>query len=94
MAMMARDLKIPNVLLPNGNAREAAVVDGISVFPMGTLTEVVDFLNGNRQVDALRLDPVCAATESHYRLEDSAMFEDSITPNALSKSPWPAGTTC
>jgi magnesium chelatase family protein len=37
---------------------------------MSTLTEVVDFLNGNRRVDALRLDPVCAATQSHHRLED------------------------
>jgi magnesium chelatase family protein len=70
IAMMARDLKIPYVLVPSGNAREAAVVDGISVFPMGTLTEVVDFLNGARKIDALRLDPVCAAIQSKHRMED------------------------
>jgi magnesium chelatase family protein len=70
IAMLARDLKIPFVLVPKGNAREAAVVDGISVFPMGTLTEVVDFINGTRRVDPLRIDPVVTAAESNHRLED------------------------
>src|SRR5262249_43826478 len=54
IAMLARDLKIPSLILPHANAREAAVVDGISVYPMRTLTEVVNFINGARAIEPLR----------------------------------------
>lgn len=48
IAMLAREKKIPCLLVAAGNAREAAVVGGIEVHPMRTITEVVDFLNGTR----------------------------------------------
>jgi magnesium chelatase family protein len=70
IAMLARDLKIPRVVVPVGNAREAAVVDGISVFPMSTLTEVVDFINGTRSVEPVRVDPVFSNRETLRRADD------------------------
>src|SRR6185436_15001545 len=70
IAMLARELKIPNLLVPHSNAREAAVVDGISVFPMKTLSAVVDFINGTRIVDATRVDPVSVSSLPHRRIED------------------------
>jgi len=70
IAMLARELKIPYVLVPKANAREAAVVDGISVFPMATLTEVVDFINGSRPVEPLRIDPVLSTSIPNHRSED------------------------
>ena len=45
MAVMARDKGIRNVVLPAANAREAAVVEGVDVYPVRTLTEVRDLLN-------------------------------------------------
>src|SRR5881296_4646143 len=57
IAMLARDQKIPHVLVPLGNAREAAVVDGVAVYPVRTLTEVVDFINGTRSIEPVRSDP-------------------------------------
>src|SRR5436190_917256 len=39
IAMLARDLKIPSVVLPYANAGEAAVVGGISGFPMRTVSD-------------------------------------------------------
>jgi magnesium chelatase family protein len=54
VAMLARDQKIPHLLVPPGNAREAAVVEGVSVYPVRTLTEVVDFINGTRSIDPVR----------------------------------------
>lgn len=45
MAVMARDKGIRNVVLPADNAREAAVVEGVDVYPVRTLTEVRDLLN-------------------------------------------------
>jgi magnesium chelatase family protein len=70
IAMLARELKIEHLLLPNGNAREAAVVDGISVYPMRSLTEVVDFINGVHAVEPLRIDPDAPLPESHRRSDD------------------------
>ena len=48
IAMLAREKKIPCLIVPRDNAREAAVVGGIEVHPFRTITEVVDFVNGNR----------------------------------------------
>ncbi len=45
MAVMAREKGIRNVVLPAANAREAAVVDGVDVYPVHTLAEVRDLLN-------------------------------------------------
>ena len=46
IAMLARDRKIPHLLVPLGNAREAGVVEGVAVYPVRTLTEVVEFCAG------------------------------------------------
>jgi magnesium chelatase family protein len=70
IAMLARDQKIPHLLVPSGNAREAAVVEGISVYPMRTLTEVVDFINGTRVMDPLRIERQQLAPNAQPRTED------------------------
>ena len=45
MAACARQHGIPNLLVPADNAAEAAVMEGVSVFGMRHLSEVVKFLN-------------------------------------------------
>jgi magnesium chelatase family protein len=45
MAVCARSQGIPNLLVPADNAAEAAVAEGVQVFGMRHLTEVVAFLN-------------------------------------------------
>jgi len=70
IAMLARDRKIPHVLVPLGNAREAAVVEGVSVYPVRTLTEVVDFINGTHAIDPVRGEDRCEIHESKRRSED------------------------
>lgn len=49
MAVTARNKGFSGIILPNSNADEAAVVDGIDVFPFETLTEVISFLNSSLQ---------------------------------------------
>src|SRR4051812_17335301 len=44
LAMLARDKKYDGVILPEENAREAAVVEGIEVYPVATLSQAVAFL--------------------------------------------------
>jgi magnesium chelatase family protein len=68
--MLARDRKIPHLLVPLGNAREAAVVEGVAVYPVRTLTEVVEFINGTRTIDPVHGDAQSTPPESHRRHED------------------------
>src|SRR5215468_6553975 len=43
IAMLARNRKVPNQLVAPDNAQKAYVVDGLSIYPMRTLTDVVNF---------------------------------------------------
>ena len=71
VAMLARDQKIPHLLVAPGNAREAAVVEGVSVYAVRSLTEVVDFINGTRSIDPVRSNGNEEAQESKRRgIED------------------------
>ncbi|QVL32748.1 YifB family Mg chelatase-like AAA ATPase [Telmatocola sphagniphila] len=46
MAMAAQELGVKKLLVPIANAREAAVVEDIEVFGVGTLTDAVGMLSG------------------------------------------------
>jgi magnesium chelatase family protein len=46
VAVMAREKAIPNLILPVANAAEAAVVDGVNVYPVTSLVDVLELLNG------------------------------------------------
>jgi len=46
MAAMARERGINRLIVPEANAREASVVDGVHAFPVRHLSQVVELLNG------------------------------------------------
>jgi magnesium chelatase family protein len=46
IAIAAREKGIRNLLIPASNAREAAVVEGVNVYPVNSLLEVRALLNG------------------------------------------------
>ena len=48
MAVMARDKGIDRLIVPEANAREAAVVEGVRAFPVRSLSQVVELLNGRQ----------------------------------------------
>ncbi|WP_013630238.1 YifB family Mg chelatase-like AAA ATPase [Rubinisphaera brasiliensis] len=52
MAMEARQNGQRGLLLPAENAREASVVEGVDVIPVGSLVEAVGFLNGLLPIEA------------------------------------------
>ena len=56
IAVAAREARLKGVLLPRGNAREAAVVTGVDVLPLDTLSDCVEFLNGNLHIDPITVD--------------------------------------
>jgi len=56
IALRAREEGFKGVIVPSKNAREAAVVEGLDVFGMENLKDVVDFFNGSRQFSPVRVD--------------------------------------
>ncbi|MBI5966978.1 MAG: ATP-binding protein, partial [Deltaproteobacteria bacterium] len=56
LAIAAQSNGKRGVILPRENAEEAAVVQGIEVLGIDTLSEVVDFLNGQRSISPTRVN--------------------------------------
>jgi magnesium chelatase family protein len=52
----AREIGIQSVFVPADNAAEAAMVDGIRVIPVRTLPDVVEMLEGRKDIEPLSLD--------------------------------------
>ena len=50
IAIKARELGFEGMILPHQNAREAAVVNNLTVYGVENLREVVEFFNGNREL--------------------------------------------
>jgi magnesium chelatase family protein len=55
IASMARQKKIGRLILPAENAREAAVVEGVDVFGLKSLPEVLDLINATREFSPTRV---------------------------------------
>jgi magnesium chelatase family protein len=56
IAIAARTKKIPNLIVPEVNAREAAVVQGVNVYPVKSLMDVVSLLNKGNGILPLQVD--------------------------------------
>jgi magnesium chelatase family protein len=61
MAMAARDHGCPRLLVPAANAAEAAVVEDVAVYPIGSVAEAVGLLAGE-----LERDPVPADVDGQF----------------------------
>ncbi len=73
MAVQARDCGRRDLIVPAGNAREAAVIDSVSVRPVNHLSEVVEFLNGRSDIAPFKTDKNSIWDEAR---PDEADFED------------------
>ncbi len=49
----ARETGLKRVVVPQGNGEEAAVIDGIEVLAANCLQEVIEWLNGERELDSV-----------------------------------------
>ena len=56
IALRARDEGFKGLIVPAKNACEAAVVKGLDVYGMSNLKDVIDFLNGFRIFDPVKVD--------------------------------------
>jgi len=66
MAITAREQKFKGLILPEENAKEAAVVNGIQVYGVESLPQVIEFFRGNNTINSTPIDI------------DSAMKENSV----------------
>jgi magnesium chelatase family protein len=56
IAVRARERGIQNLIVPAANAREAAVVDGVNVYPVETLNQVRELLNAHAH-EGIKAEP-------------------------------------
>ncbi|HEX7510246.1 MAG TPA: YifB family Mg chelatase-like AAA ATPase [Chitinivibrionales bacterium] len=56
MAICARELGVKGMIVPTANAREAAVAEGVSIFPVDNLTDALEFLQGIKTISAHTTD--------------------------------------
>ncbi|MEO7660436.1 MAG: YifB family Mg chelatase-like AAA ATPase [Pyrinomonadaceae bacterium] len=89
IALKAREIGIQNVLLPEENATEAAVVEGINVFPVKDLRTAAELLfdlrSGNAtRVPSLRLDiSELRSRENKYRVDFNEVRGQKTAKRAL-----------
>ena len=54
IALRAKESGFKGFILPKANAEEAAVVEGLEVYGMQSILEVIDFFNGNKEIKPLK----------------------------------------
>jgi magnesium chelatase family protein len=75
IALLAREKGIKNLLLPEENAREAAVVQEISVYPIKNLRDAVELILDLQSGKGTRISPVkieisdLSAADSRYQVD-------------------------
>jgi magnesium chelatase family protein len=55
-AFTTKSLGLKGIILPNENAHEAALVEGIDVIPVKSLSDVVEFFGGRTQISPFHID--------------------------------------
>jgi magnesium chelatase family protein len=66
IAIEARGRKIPRIVVPESNAREAAMVSGVDVYPVKSLLDVIHFVNTGNGVFPLKIDRQGLLNESQH----------------------------
>ncbi|MDR0307886.1 MAG: YifB family Mg chelatase-like AAA ATPase [Chitinispirillales bacterium] len=50
MAVTARDMGVKGMIIPEDNAHEAAVAEGVSIYPVSTLNDALEFLQSRKMI--------------------------------------------
>ena len=80
--------------MPEVNAREAAVVSGVNVYPVKSLIDVVNLLNSGNGISPLQVDTSQMLGETDQNGAPTLKkCADSSRPSGRWKLPAPADTT-
>jgi magnesium chelatase family protein len=88
IAVAARERGIKNLIIPKANAREAAVVEGVNVYPSETLLQVRDLLNqaanGGIHTPAFKVEAAQILNElQHFALDFADVRGQQTAKRAL-----------
>lgn len=72
--LAAKQSGFAEVIVPSDNAEEAALVEGITIFPASSLREVIDHMNSDSEVAKLQPQPPTHISEEWY--ESIVTLED------------------
>lgn len=78
IALCARQAGLKGLILPAANAEEAAVVEGLEVYGLNELREVIRFLNGEQKDE---LDPEDTFRPTH--VDTQLLFDEMAYPSDL-----------
>lgn len=70
IAVEARGKKIARLLVPEINAREAAMVGGVEVYPVRSLLDVIHFINSGNGIEQFRVDAAALLTVAQHSMVD------------------------
>jgi magnesium chelatase family protein len=85
IALQTREEGFKGIIVPAKNVREAAVVEGLDVYGMDHITDVVDFFNGTRSFEPFRIDlnGIFAAEANKYEVDFSDVRGQENVKRAL-----------
>ena len=72
LVALAKDEGIPNVIVPEADAKEAALIEGIKIIPVASLAQLVSYLRGETVIPAYQRDGTLTATAPLMNYTDLA----------------------
>ncbi len=72
-----------NFVIPSANAKEASYIEGITVYALDNLKQVVDFLNGGEYIPVKTSDFVSVCTVHGYGVDMSDVKGQAVAKRAL-----------
>src|SRR5690606_14151702 len=83
MVSVARDHQISTVFVPAADAREAALVEGVTILPVSTLGELLAHLRGQQQIVPQEPTPIVAPDSDTYPVDFSDVRGQEHVKRAL-----------
>lgn len=79
----AKKLGIRKIILPKQNIEEAIGIEGIELLPVNNLKEVIEFLNGKKQLNAEKSKPFIFSEKTNYEVDFSEVKGQEEVKRAL-----------
>ena len=79
----AKRLGIKKIIIPKQNAEEAKRLDEIEILPVGNLKEVIDYLNGKREIEKAHYEKNTQNRNIKYELDFSEVKGQESVKRAL-----------
>lgn len=83
IAIEAKKLGIKRIFLPSENAKEASVINGIDVFPVSNLYEIIEYLNGNIGISKLPIQEIKLINNYKYEFDFEEVKGQELAKRAL-----------